>query len=290
VKTLTPVLLRSDTRVTNHGYAGGRATPHQSVLQAGTAVLVDSFGVPRVRCACGNPLAPPAPTSSPVYTGTRWPGFSETTVIVIAPTSKPVTGFVLIDVRDDKPFGRPVATQGGRDVDAVIDDGTPGSAPTTTTRPPVTTTTTAPAPPQDITGAGSGSATSEYPGGEYPAALALDGNPQTSWFSDGSAGGGTEVFTWQAPNDFLIDSVTVAANRDPAAPLNFGFASLVVHVYDAAGNETFSQPADLPGTPDPDITVNPGVRGSRVAIEFIGHESSDCGGFGGLSIVGRPVA
>ncbi|MDQ4005876.1 MAG: hypothetical protein M3135_06200, partial [Actinomycetota bacterium] len=56
---LTPVVLRTDTWVTNHGYSGGRATAIQSVLQAGTAVLVDAYGVPRVKCYCGNPLLPP---------------------------------------------------------------------------------------------------------------------------------------------------------------------------------------------------------------------------------------
>lgn len=56
---LTPVRLRYDTRVTNHGFRDGRAIPYQSILQAGTAVLVDHRGVPRARCSCGNPLTPP---------------------------------------------------------------------------------------------------------------------------------------------------------------------------------------------------------------------------------------
>src|SRR4051794_22752433 len=41
IGSLTPVILAADTRVTNHGFSNGRATPHQSVLQAGTAVLID---------------------------------------------------------------------------------------------------------------------------------------------------------------------------------------------------------------------------------------------------------
>ncbi|GAP52775.1 serine/threonine protein kinase [Streptomyces azureus] len=52
-------MLRADTGVTNHGFRAGRAAVLQAVLQAGTAVLVDDRGVPRVRCACGNPLRPP---------------------------------------------------------------------------------------------------------------------------------------------------------------------------------------------------------------------------------------
>ncbi|GEM_PF-4489985 len=61
---LTPAILASDTRVTNHGFDGSRATPFQSTLAAGTAVLVDKDGKPVTRCACGNPLdEPAAPTT-----------------------------------------------------------------------------------------------------------------------------------------------------------------------------------------------------------------------------------
>src|SRR5437763_17027950 len=42
---LTPVLLRNDTRVTNHGFKNGTANALQSVLQAGTAALLDRYGV-----------------------------------------------------------------------------------------------------------------------------------------------------------------------------------------------------------------------------------------------------
>lgn len=59
VRELTAVRLRFDTRVTNHGFAGGEARPFPSVLQAGTSVLVDRRGVPRVRCSCHNPLTEP---------------------------------------------------------------------------------------------------------------------------------------------------------------------------------------------------------------------------------------
>src|SRR5664280_209981 len=68
---LTPIRLLADTRVTNNGYVNGAPTPHQSVLQAGTAVLVDQYGVPRARCACGNPLQPPVALNSPVFRGNR---------------------------------------------------------------------------------------------------------------------------------------------------------------------------------------------------------------------------
>jgi hypothetical protein len=56
VRSLTPVTLTVDTRITNHMYLNGRAVPFQSILVAGTAVLVDKYGRPVVRCKCGNPL------------------------------------------------------------------------------------------------------------------------------------------------------------------------------------------------------------------------------------------
>jgi hypothetical protein len=58
IAKLHPVTLTRDTRVTNHAFKNGRAVPFQAILQAGTAVLVDKYGTPVVRCFCGNPLAP----------------------------------------------------------------------------------------------------------------------------------------------------------------------------------------------------------------------------------------
>lgn len=59
IRSLTPVTLTVDTRVTNHSFVKGRAVPFQSILAAGTAVLVDKYGRPVVRCKCGNPLLQP---------------------------------------------------------------------------------------------------------------------------------------------------------------------------------------------------------------------------------------
>lgn len=76
VNSLIPVVTAVDIRVTNHGFVNGVATPIHSVLQAGTALLVDEYGQPRVRCKCGNPLLPPRRVTSPTYTGKRWQGFN----------------------------------------------------------------------------------------------------------------------------------------------------------------------------------------------------------------------
>jgi hypothetical protein len=131
IRGLTPVVLTRDTRVTNHGYANGRATPRQSVLQAGTAVLVDQYGVPRAKCGCGNPLAPPVPTATtPKYVGVAWPGFSTTNVTVIV-RNVTVNTFVLVDLATGTQFGRPAGTTGGHDTATT----TPTSLPPATTSP-----------------------------------------------------------------------------------------------------------------------------------------------------------
>jgi hypothetical protein len=118
IRSLTPVVLRYDTRVTNHGFTNGVALPYQSVLQAGTAVLVDRYGVPRARCYCGNPLLPPIPRAvTPVYTGPAWPAFQPTTIIIVVQAPQPVQILTLADP-NGKPFGRPVGTDGQGDGDA----------------------------------------------------------------------------------------------------------------------------------------------------------------------------
>jgi hypothetical protein len=129
IRGLTPVLLRADTAVTNHGFENGVATPIPSVLQAGTAVLVDQYGVPRVRCYCGNPLLPPQ-NVTPAYTGPSWPGFDQNGIVTVVPAPGPIVVIQLVDFGTGTPFDRPVGTDGKKDTDA---------------KPTPTTTTTTPA-------------------------------------------------------------------------------------------------------------------------------------------------
>ncbi len=125
LRALTPVQLRLDTRVTNHGYRDGAPTSYQSVLQAGTAVLVDDHGVPRVRCACGNPLLPPvAQKGTPKRTGEAWPGYRPSNVVVVAPAIQVVNKFVVYDPDGGAWFERHKGDTGTGD---------------TKTKPPVTT-------------------------------------------------------------------------------------------------------------------------------------------------------
>ncbi|MFD9356890.1 DUF6777 domain-containing protein [Streptomyces sp. NPDC060031] len=116
LRGLTPVVLRADTRVTNHGFSGGRANSFQSVLQAGTAVLVDGHGMPRVRCACGNPLlAPRAAKGSPVQKGDTWSGYHPNQVVVIEPTIQVINNLVIVNVADNTWIERKSGDDGAQD-------------------------------------------------------------------------------------------------------------------------------------------------------------------------------
>ncbi len=113
LRSMTPVQLAYDTRVTNHGYKDGKAYPFQSVLQAGTAVLVDSYGVPRVRCKCGNPLTgPEALAKGARTTGQTWPGYQPTNAVVVTPASSEIQEFTLRNPNTGQWFKRPKGENG----------------------------------------------------------------------------------------------------------------------------------------------------------------------------------
>jgi hypothetical protein len=133
INSLTAVILRSDTLVTNHGFSNGRATTLVSVLQAGTAVLVDDKGEPVSKCYCGNPLTtPPYYSSPPTYYGSTWSywhGGSDYTTVKASTTV--INVFVLVDVHT----GQTIYLQ-------------PGGTTPTATNPTIPTTTTPTLPPQ----------------------------------------------------------------------------------------------------------------------------------------------
>jgi hypothetical protein len=83
LRELTMRRLADDLRVTNYQFTNGAAVAVQTVLEKGTAVLVDAKGVARVRCICGNPLTPMVQLKvPPTYRGTPWPSFQPQRVIV----------------------------------------------------------------------------------------------------------------------------------------------------------------------------------------------------------------
>lgn len=120
---LTAVRLRWDTRVTNHAFRDGEAAPFQSLLQAGTAVLVDATGVPRVKCNCGNPLAEPSPLDgaedealdlgeAAENAEAAWDGLDPAEVVTIGQGDGRVPEITLVDVDTGGLLDRPVGSDG----------------------------------------------------------------------------------------------------------------------------------------------------------------------------------
>lgn len=136
VGDLTAVRLLYDTRVTNHGFADGEATTVQSLLQRGTAVLVDDRGVPRVKCDCGNPLLEPAgfeeePGGDQALASDElisnpdesWRGFDPAQTVSVAPARQRLSALTIRDL--DNPDGlleRPVGSDGASKTDTGTGD------------------------------------------------------------------------------------------------------------------------------------------------------------------------
>ncbi|HEY2702409.1 MAG TPA: DUF6777 domain-containing protein [Candidatus Dormibacteraeota bacterium] len=117
IQGLAPVLLLDDARVTDWRRVDGRAVPRQTVLEDGTAVLVDRFGAPRVRCLSGDPLGPPEVVSKGSrFVGSPWPRFRPANLVVIVPASAPLPQVVLLDTGSGQAFARPVGGTGTSDV------------------------------------------------------------------------------------------------------------------------------------------------------------------------------
>ena len=143
VSTLTTVVLRSDTMVVNHGFTNGKANAMVSLLQAGTAVLVDKFGLPVVKCYCGNPLK--AYTGGKrTYTGPSWSGFDPAQVTTIVPAATPVPNYTMVDLASGQTYTRQPGPQpNDTPMTGPTQSSTPSTAPPaaapSTTAPPRTT-------------------------------------------------------------------------------------------------------------------------------------------------------
>jgi hypothetical protein len=192
VAGLTPVVLRSDTYVTNHGYADGHATTLISVLQAGTAVFVDQFGLPRVRCFCGNPLTAVTPPETPGFVGAAWPGFSRTSITVVQQTTVIIDQFTLVDVTTGDVFtrNRGPAVDGDRPESGAAGASTVPVPPTGPVPPTVVPTVRPPGGPQTRTVEGS-HVLSQADGAEcsFSDAPRISGSFTLTVQADGSASG-----------------------------------------------------------------------------------------------------
>jgi hypothetical protein len=119
VDRLVPVDVLDDVQVTDWRRVDGRGVAFQAVLERGTTVLVDQFGLPRVRCLSGDPLGLPDKVQrSARFVGEKWERFQPAAVIVIVPAAKALPTLVLLETSSGQPFGRPVGGGGRPDIDS----------------------------------------------------------------------------------------------------------------------------------------------------------------------------
>nr|WP_162933182.1 DUF6777 domain-containing protein [Corynebacterium lactis] len=133
IRSLEPLILMQDTWVTNHGFSQGKATPFQAVLQRGTGVLVDAYGVPRVRCSCGNPLAEAwSGYTAPGSVDSAWDGYDARGVATIYEAPAPAPDLNVTDL--DTGFSKEASFDESQvsDLDSVrsaVTDDTPMTTP-----------------------------------------------------------------------------------------------------------------------------------------------------------------
>lgn len=84
LRALTPVFVTQDVNVRMYGFKDGQAYGYDAVIGAGTALLIDDQGIPRARCACGNPLLPPDTPETP---GTEPPTTDASTTTAVPVTT-----------------------------------------------------------------------------------------------------------------------------------------------------------------------------------------------------------
>ena len=212
VSGLTDVILRTDTRVTNHGYESGIAIPLQSVLEAGTAVFVNGYGEPVVKCFCGNPLTAPVLYAAPVYTGPLWTGFSPTQITIIQQSTTIINKFTLYDPTNAKTFTR---TRGKRGHDGPYTgpstSSTSQSAPSTTSTARSSTPTAGPSGP------------TEHPSVSLSPNPAIQGDTVTLTASGFSPGASLQI-TVNRP-DGVIEHYPLSAGADGTGTYTFSNAA-----------------------------------------------------------------
>ena len=160
--------------------------------------------------------------------------------------------------------------------------------PTPTVTPtPEPTATRVPGVATNISFEGSVSSSSDYPG--FFAYQAADGDVTTSWFSAGEAADGdTSTYVWTGSQEDYLAAVTIignGSNSEPSFQTGYGFDSVEIQIFNALDELVYDEAVSLAGTPDPTVTVKPGVVGQTIVLYFSGHEAPDCGGFAELQVV-----
>ncbi|MEU3503354.1 DUF6777 domain-containing protein [Streptomyces hundungensis] len=251
LRGLTPVVLRVDTRVTNHGFRDGSATSFQSVLQAGTAVLVDDHGAPRVRCACGNPLRPPsAHQGGWKDKGTPWPGYRGDRVIVVRPTTVVINTLIIVNVTNNTWIERKSGDDGRHDKrrpDIHIDPAkppvpeppSPPASPSTSLSP-----NTSPSPSPDCPTPTPTVTVTETPSSPPPSAPPSSPSPQSAPPSPQSPPASSPSGCPSATKTVTATPETPAPSSSPPSPL--------VPPDTGAPSDLPSLPSDMPSGPESD--------------------------------------
>lgn len=183
IETLEPRVLETDTAVTNHGLRDGQAYPRASVLQAGTAVLVDTEASAVVMNLPpeSTPEVPEVPSSSTAVPTTPDSTVASTTTTAMPTTTGPATtlpdgGLPVTRCK----CGNPLLPPG-------VEDFTPGTPQDSdTTGPPQTTPSTA---PPSVSSSSSSSSSSSVPDSSSSSSTSTPngGSSSTSEPDDGSS-------------------------------------------------------------------------------------------------------
>lgn len=109
VSHLTPALLADDAAATEFRRANDGLEPRDLVMQAGTPVLVDAYGVPRLRVPSGTPLVPltddhAAPEKS---ADEAWEGYDASQVSDLQPADAPLSALPMVDSQGQLATGGP---------------------------------------------------------------------------------------------------------------------------------------------------------------------------------------
>lgn len=98
---LTPALLGNDAAVTEYRRGGDGLEPRPIVMQAGTPVLVDAYGMPRLRVQSGTPLAPITERgAAPEATGDdAWEAYDASRVSEPEPAGAPLSDLPAVDAQ-----------------------------------------------------------------------------------------------------------------------------------------------------------------------------------------------
>jgi hypothetical protein len=268
VRALTPATLTKDLRVTNHSFVNGDAQAYQSILPAGTAVLLDANGQVVTRCLCGNPLTGAVPVGQAVCQGCPTSGY--TPPPILPPAVSPAAAI--------EPNPPPVLT--------------PPTATTPTPSPsasPTPSPTPSPAAATNLATKATASASSQF-SPAYPPSRAVDGDPTTSWFSSGpNPATGTSTLTIVLAQPSTVTRIEFVGNEhdaDANTRTGFGYGRWTIDLIDANNNVLHTVNSVAPATSDQssDFASVAGV----VKVLFTGYQSqaSNCGGLGELRVIG----